>query len=81
MAVTGERDCTVLGMDLDTGASDPITTAQPLAAFIVVKVLNANGREEYLTAATAGLHPVECLGMADFAVEKLKHALKRKWGW
>jgi hypothetical protein len=79
--VTEERDCTVLGMDLNIGVNDPIATAQPLAAFIVVKVLRANGQEDYLTAATAGLHPVECLGMADFAVQKLGHVLKRRWGW
>jgi hypothetical protein len=77
--VTEERDCTVLGMDLDIGVNDPIATAQPLAAFIVVKVLKADGHEDYLTAATAGLHAVECLGMADSAVEKLKHALWRRW--
>ena len=77
--MTQERDCTVLGMDLDIGVNDPIATAQPLAAFVVVKVLNASGHEEYLTAATAGLHPVECLGMAGFAVEKLKYALRRRW--
>lgn len=77
--MTQERDCTVLGMDLDIGVNDPIATAQPLAAFIVVRALDDEGELVYLTGATAGLPTVDCLGMADYAIEKLKHALHRRW--
>jgi hypothetical protein len=73
-------DCTVLGMPLDVKNGDPIITAQPIVAFIVVKVLTEDGREDYLTGATAGLHTVECLGMADYAVEKLRHGLRKRFG-
>lgn len=74
-----ERDCTVLGMELDTGVNDPITTAQPLAAFVVVKALDTDGNLCYFTGATEGLPTVECLGMADFAVEKLRHAVRKRF--
>lgn len=77
--MTEERDCTVLGMDLDIGVNDPIATAQPLAAFVVVRALDEAGELVYLTGATAGLPTVDCLGMADYAIEKLKHALHRRW--
>lgn len=80
MVTQQERDCTVLGMTLNTGEDDPITTAQPLAAVIVVKVLDEDGDLCYLTGATDGLTTVECLGMTEFAVLKLKHALRRRFG-
>lgn len=54
--------CTVLGMQLDVGEDDPIVTAQPVSAFIVVKALDEDGDLVYLTGATEGLHSVECLG-------------------
>jgi hypothetical protein len=77
--VTQERDCTVLGMELDIGVNDPITTAQPLAAFVVVKALDSDGNVCYLTGATEGLPTVECLGMADFAMEKLRYAVRKRF--
>lgn len=68
-------DCLVLGMPLDAEHGDPITTAQPLSAFIVVKALDEDGNLVYLTGATDGLHSVECLGMAEYAAARLRKGL------
>ena len=68
-------DCTVLGMALDVGDDDVLVTAQPLAAFIVVKALDEDGDIRYLTSATEGLQSVECLGMAEYAALRLRTGL------
>jgi hypothetical protein len=68
-------DCTVLGMALDAGEDDPIRTAQPLFALVIVKALDGDGDLVYLTAATEGLQTVECLGMAEYAALRLRHGL------
>lgn len=68
----------VLGMPLDGEPDDPINTATPLCALVVVKALNEDGHEQYYTAATGGLKSVEALGMAEYAVLKLKVGLKRE---
>ena len=72
--------CTVLGMTLDVSEGDTIVSAQPLSAFIVVKALDEDGDLVYLTAATGGLHSVECLGMADYAAARLRAGLVRRAG-
>lgn len=71
-------DCTILGMRLDVDGDDTIVTAQPLSAFVVVKALDEDGAVVYLTAATDGLHSVECLGMAEYAAVKLRGGLARR---
>jgi hypothetical protein len=64
-------------MPLDAAEDDPITTAQPLCGLVIVKALDEDGEVVYLTAATDGLKSVECLGMAEYAVLRLKHGLTR----
>ena len=68
----------VLGMSLDAAEDDPIRRAQPLSAFVVVKALDDDGEIMYLAGATEGLNSVECLGMAELAVIKLKAGLERR---
>jgi hypothetical protein len=70
-------DHTILGMPLDVAADDLIATMQPLSGMVVVKALDEDGGVQYLTAATGGLHSVECLGMAQYAVLKLERGLTR----
>lgn len=72
MADVTPAACTVLGMPLDVGEDDTITTVQPLGAFTVVKALDEDGDVVYCTAATEGLPSVECLGMAEYAAMKLR---------
>lgn len=64
---------TVLGMPL----SLPPDAAgiQPLCAFVVVKAIDADGDICYVTSATDSLTLVECIGMAEYAMVKLKNAL------
>jgi hypothetical protein len=62
-------------MTLDAGEDDPIRTAQPLSALVVVKALDGDGDLVYLTGATEGLQTVECLGMAEYAALRLRHGL------
>jgi hypothetical protein len=71
-------DCTVLGMPLDVGEGDVITTAQPLSALVVVKALDEDGDIVYLTGATEGLQSVECLGMAEYAALRLRRGLRSR---
>ena len=68
-------DCTVLGMPLDVGENDWLATCQPLSAFVVVKAIDEDGDLRYLTAATPGLHSIECLGMAEYAALRLREGL------
>ena len=68
-------DLTVLGMPLDVHEGDPLASVQPLCAMVVVKGLDADGEIVYLTGATDGLMTVECLGMAELARLRLRHAL------
>jgi hypothetical protein len=70
----------ILGMPLDVADEDIITTIQPLCGLVVVKGLDKNGEVVYCTAATSDLQLVECLGMAEYAVLKLKHGLTRNLG-
>lgn len=67
----------ILGMPLDAAEDDLIATAQPLCGLVIVKALDAGGEVVYLTAATEGLKTVECLGMAEYAVLRLKHGLAK----
>jgi hypothetical protein len=71
-------DSLILGMPLDVSAGDAITSVQPLCGFIVVKGLDEDGEVVYCTAATEGLQSVECLGMAEYAVLKLKRGIARR---
>lgn len=69
----------LLGMVLDVtpGNLDGI----PLGGFAVVKLLNEDGKVCYVAAATAGgMTSVECLGLAEWAVLKLKHGLTAEFG-
>jgi hypothetical protein len=68
-------DSTVLGMSLDVGDDDPIASIQPLDGMVVVKGLDPDGDVVYCTAATKGLQSVECLGMAEYAVLRLKRGI------
>jgi hypothetical protein len=67
--------CIVLGMPLYVHDDDPIVTAQPISALVVVKALDEDGNVVYLTGATAGLLSVECLGMAEYAILKLRNGI------
>jgi hypothetical protein len=51
--------------------------AQPVAALVVVKSFDADADAGvcYLVRATEGLSAVEALGMADYAVVRLREAL------
>ena len=71
-------DCTVLGMPLDVDGGDVMVTAQPIAAFVIVKALDEDGDLVYLAGATEGLPTVECLGMAEYAVLRLRHGLTQR---
>lgn len=73
-------DCTILGMPLDAGEDNAITTAQPLCGFVVVKSLDEDGEVVYLTGATEGLSSVECLGMAEYAALRLRTGIARRMG-
>jgi hypothetical protein len=75
IAVCGVTDCLVLGLPLDVTDDDPIHTITPLSAMVVVKGLDENGEVMYCTGATESLKSVECLGMAELAVAKLKRGL------
>ncbi|MCW2904455.1 MAG: hypothetical protein JWO67_6720 [Streptosporangiaceae bacterium] len=63
---------TVLGMKLDTEHAD---LAQPLAALVVVKGLDAEGRVAYWAMATEDIQTVEALGMANYAKVRLEKSL------
>jgi len=67
----------ILGMPLDLPDDDPIAGVTPLSGFVVVKALDEDGDLCYFTAATSGLTGVECLGMAELAVLKVKRSLGR----
>lgn len=69
---------TILGMPLHAAEDDPITTAQPLSGFVVVKALDEDGEIAYLTGATEGLESVECLGMAEYAALRLRQGISRR---
>lgn len=71
-------DVTILGMPLEVGVDDDIHTVQPICGFVVIKALDEDGDVRYLTGATDGLQSVECLGMAEYAVLKLRHGLERR---
>lgn len=68
----------ILGMPLDVADDDPISTAQPLSGFVVIKALDEDGDVCYLTAATDGLTSVECLGMAEYAALRLRQGIARR---
>jgi len=70
----------ILGMPLDLSENSAIAVCQPLCGFVVIKALDEDGDICYLTAATADLQSVECLGMAEYAVLKLKRGLARQLG-
>jgi hypothetical protein len=78
MEAAGERVSGILGMPLDAEPDDHICTAQPLCGMVVVKALGEDGKIYYLTGATEGLKSVECLGMAEYAVLRLKRGLERE---
>jgi hypothetical protein len=63
----------VLGLPLNI--PDRELEGTPLCAFVVVKLLNADGRVCHVAAATPDFTPVECLGMARWAMLKLEHGL------
>ena len=67
----------ILGMPLDLGEDSAVADCQPLCGFVVIKALDEDGDVCYLTAATPDLESVECLGMAEYAVLKLKRGLAR----
>jgi hypothetical protein len=69
---------TVLGMPLDVSDDALIASVQPLEALVVIKGLDSGGDVVYCTAATKGLQSVECLGMAEYAVLRLKHGITRR---
>ena len=64
---------TVCGLPID-GAEE---VTQPLAALVVVKCFDPDSEVgvSYRVRATTGLSSVEALGMADFAVLRLKNEL------
>ena len=64
--------CTVLGMPLDVGEDDLITSIQPLAAVVIVRGLDGDGDMVYATAATEGLHSLDAWAMARYAALKLE---------
>ena len=68
-------DSTILGMPLDAGEDDLITSLTPICGMVVVKGLDEDGKVRYAAAATPDLESVECLGMARWAVLKLETAL------
>lgn len=68
-------DPAILGMPLDVADEDLIKSVQPLCGMVVIKALDTDGNVVYCTAATEGLMTIECLGMAEYAVLKLRHGL------
>lgn len=68
----------ILGLPLDAAEDDQIADITPLCALVVVKGLDEDGHVVYCTGATDGLKSVECLGMAEYAVLKLKRGLARE---
>lgn len=62
----------VMGMPL---AGEIPADYVPLAALVIVKMLDDEGDPVYIARATDGLSSVECLGMAVYAAE----CLKRGW--
>jgi hypothetical protein len=68
----------ILGMPLDVSDEDSIVSVQPLCGFVVIKGLDEDGEVGYYTAATEGLLSVECLGMAEYAMLKLRHGITRR---
>jgi hypothetical protein len=68
-------DCTVLGMPLDVGEDDLITTVQPLAAVVIVRALDEDGDVVYATACTEGLHSLDAWAMARYAALRLETAM------
>lgn len=69
----------ILSMELDVDEDSPLLSCQPLCGFVVIKALDEEGRICYHAAATANLKSVECLGMAEYAVLKLRHGLMREF--
>jgi hypothetical protein len=67
-------------MQLDVGEDDLIVTGQPLAAVVIVKILDEDGEVDYATGATEGLMSVEALGMARYAQLKLERGLTAAMG-
>ncbi|MFD4474653.1 hypothetical protein ACFWPU_00850 [Streptomyces sp. NPDC058471] len=65
---------TVMNLPIEGGVPENVT---PLAAFVVLKVLDKDGDVVYLARATDGLTSVECLGMAEYGTM----CLKAGWGW
>lgn len=68
-------DVLVLGMPLDAEENDPIRSAQPLSAVVVVKALDDDGKICYFGGATEGLMSVEALGMLRYGLIKLEHQM------
>lgn len=66
-------EMTVAGMPL-TGIDVPDEEV-PIAAVVVLKLLNAEGALAYRPAATEGLSTVEALGMIQYAQIKLSMGL------
>ena len=67
----------ILGMPLEVEDGDSIATCQPICGLIIVKALDEDGNVVYCAAATEGLKSVECLGMVEYTLIKLKHGLIR----
>lgn len=64
-------------MPLDADDNDLVMNITPLCGFAVVKGLNEDGEVCYATVATQGLKSIECLGMAEYAILRLKQGLIR----
>jgi hypothetical protein len=62
----------VLGLPL-VGMPDDVT---PLAALVVVKALDADGKVAYYARATDGVTTVEAVGMGIYGVDQLREALR-----
>lgn len=60
---------TVMGMPIEGEIPASYT---PLAALVIMKMLDNDGDPIYIARATGGLSSVECLGMAVYAEECLK---------
>jgi hypothetical protein len=69
----------LLGLPLDLPEGDDLG-GTPLCGFLVVKMLNGEGKICFAAAATEGITSVECLGLARWAVLKLEHGLTAEFG-
>ena len=68
-------DYKICGLPLDLHEDDALKRATPLEGVTVIKGLNEDGDAAYYVRATESLTTVECLGMAQLAVLKLKRGL------